>query len=513
MKNEEKLNSQELVVYDEKELDIIESHIEKHFGKYKNVFHEILSPDIHVDIAMIEPSKKRNYYTLVTMGMGARKMNIPPQLEEDKLDRAEMLINLPPDWDLKNDDDEKNYWPLRWLKIMARLPIEHDTWLGWGHTVPNGEPFAENTELCGMLVIVPYPYGEKAASCKLPNKDEVNFYQLIPLYEDEMNYKVANGMEALLPLLFLSFGEDWDGVVDINRKSVIETALNEHRADLGEIAEAMDYHYIYESLGRFLNSSHRYAEGVDLLTEAIENNPDNVSLYAMRGELYMGMNKNREALDDFLHAITDVEALDEYWYMEAIYDHIAHLYEMFFNDGESALKYYNLALECDEKDAYALGCIGDLHYYYLNQYQKAVEYYNAAIEVESEEAAHYLKRADAYKALNMKEECLKDYNAALQIFVEQLADNPNDPCLNNHAGECLLGLGIYEDALRFLDKATANAGACKSCPPKVCHEAYFAKCRYHAEIGEQSKAKEYLQMAIKGSNAVRYNQFKIAPDK
>jgi hypothetical protein len=203
--------------YTEKELKIIDSHIESAFGKCKTVLHEIVSVDIHVDIYVIEPSKKRNYYTLVTVGMGARKMNVPPELKPDKIDRAELLITLPPDWDL-NNSDEIYYWPIRWLTMMARLPIEHETWLGWGHTVPNEEPFAENTELCGMLVTMPYYFGEKSASCKLPNKDIVLFYQLVPLYENEMQYKIENGTEALEK----SFPDDFDMVVDINRKNLFE---------------------------------------------------------------------------------------------------------------------------------------------------------------------------------------------------------------------------------------------------------------------------------------------------
>ena len=497
-----------VAVYTEKEIKTIESHIEKFFGKYKNVLHEIVSPDIHVDICVIEPTKKRNYYTLVTMGMGAHKMNVPSELESDKIDRAELLITLPSDWDLQSSD-ETAYWVTRWLKVMARLPIEHDTWLGWGHTVPNGEPFAENTKLSGMLVTMPHFFGEKSTSCKLPDKDIVCFYQLIPLYEDEMQFKIDNGAGSLLELFRLAFGDDWNGVVEITRKSVIEMALCENRSALFTIMETTGYPYIYENIGRFLDSAHRYAEGVTLLTEAIEKNPDNLSLYAMRGELYMGINQPQKALDDFLHAITDVEALEDYWYIEIIYDHIGHLYEMFFADAQSALAYYNLALECDSEDAYALSCIGDLHYYYLNQYREAIDYYNAAIEFEPDEAKRYLKRAEAYKSLNMKEESENDYNIALEMYLEELGNNPNAACLNCHTGECLLGLGKYKEALVYLDKAITNACDCKTCPPKDCHEAYFALCRYHTEIGERSKAKENLEKAIVSSNAVRYNQFKI----
>jgi len=203
-------------LYSEKEVEAIESHISSHFGKFDNVLHEIVSPDIHVDICVINPTPEHNYYTLVTMGMGAHQMNVPKELRKMGLERAEVLICLPPDWDIQNDD-EKWYWPLRWLKVLARLPIGHDTWLGYGHTVPNGAAFAENTELSGVMLSVPYYFGQESSICTLPNGDKVNFYQIIALYEDEMNFKIANSAEALEDL----FPEDFDMVLDVARKSVV----------------------------------------------------------------------------------------------------------------------------------------------------------------------------------------------------------------------------------------------------------------------------------------------------
>ena len=134
-------------VYSEDEMSAIEQHIQKTFGAFENVFHELVSPDIHVDICVIPPSKERNYYTLVTMGMGAHRMNVPEELAEYKLERAELAIALPPDWKLDEESlkDERWYWPIRLLKMLARLPIANDTWLGFGHTIDNKEDFAKDT--------------------------------------------------------------------------------------------------------------------------------------------------------------------------------------------------------------------------------------------------------------------------------------------------------------------------------------------------------------------------------
>ena len=196
--DEEKFSQPE--VYTESEMDTIEEHIDKYFGKVENVFHELVSPDIHVDICIIPPAEERDYYTLVTMGMGARRMNVPDELAEYKLERAELAIALPANWKLDQESikDEKWYWPIRLLKSLARLPIANDTWLGYGHTMDNENDFAENTKLCAAILVAPQDVEDGGEVCTLPSGEDVNFYQVIPLYRDEMEYKIAHDADALL---------------------------------------------------------------------------------------------------------------------------------------------------------------------------------------------------------------------------------------------------------------------------------------------------------------------------
>ena len=187
-------------VYTEEEMEAVEGHIQQYFGKFENVFHELSSPDIHVDICVVPPSKERNYYTLVTMGMGAHRMNVPEELAEYKLERAELAIALPGNWKLKHEDlkNERWYWPIRLLKTLARLPIASDTWLGFGHTMDNEEDFAKDTKLCAAILTGPQDTEDGSEVCILPSGEEVNFYQVIPLYRDELEYKMEHGADALL---------------------------------------------------------------------------------------------------------------------------------------------------------------------------------------------------------------------------------------------------------------------------------------------------------------------------
>ena len=137
---------------------------------------------------------------MVTMGMGAHRMNVPEELAEYKLERAELAIALPADWKLDQESmkDERWYWPIRLLKVLARLPIVSDTWLGFGHTMDNEEDFAKGTKLCAAILTGPQDTEDGSEVCVLPGGEEVNFYQVIPLYRDELEYKMAHDADALL---------------------------------------------------------------------------------------------------------------------------------------------------------------------------------------------------------------------------------------------------------------------------------------------------------------------------
>lgn len=192
-------------------IEDISNHIEKYVGKIETVFHEIISDLVHIDIHWVKPTKERPFHTLITSGMSDKPMTTPEDVEDAEF--AELCICLPEEWKISEKDfeDEKNYWPIRWLKYMARFPHEYDTWLGWGHTLPNGdpaEPFAENTELNTMLLLPTIVFDEGFHELKLKEKS-INFYSLIPLYNEEVELKMRKGVEALFD------GFDKYGVTDI----------------------------------------------------------------------------------------------------------------------------------------------------------------------------------------------------------------------------------------------------------------------------------------------------------
>ncbi|MCM1106671.1 MAG: suppressor of fused domain protein [Blautia sp.] len=205
-------------LYTEEELDQYEAYITEQFGEFTSVMHEIVSPDIHLDIIMVPPTLRNNYYALITMGMGAYKMKVPGELSQYQPERAELVLYLPPTWDLHSEKEE-DYWPIRQLKIAARLPISCDTWLGYGHTISSDEentPYASNTDFCSMMLVNARNKNGSGLELTLGDKGRIQFYQLLPLYREELEYKQRTDADALLDRLR---GDGALPVVQIGRKN------------------------------------------------------------------------------------------------------------------------------------------------------------------------------------------------------------------------------------------------------------------------------------------------------
>jgi len=200
----------ELASGDEATIAAISEHIERHLGPVSGVYHELISDKVHLDVYVVSPSADFPFYTLVTSGMSDRPMTVPPDAPADEAPPyAELCILLPSTWNIPADpadvatafEDENVYWPIRWLKMLARLPHEYDTWLGFGHTIPNGEdaePFADDTELGCMLLLTALSLPEEFQTLVVSPEKTVQFYTLYPIYREEMDLKMAQGVDALL---------------------------------------------------------------------------------------------------------------------------------------------------------------------------------------------------------------------------------------------------------------------------------------------------------------------------
>jgi hypothetical protein len=204
-------------------LNQITRHIDRAIGPCPMVFHEIISADIHLDLHIVPPQRGpatadhpfgRDFYTIVTSGMSSLAMPATPALgglrqQAPEYPRyAELMITLPATWPGLRPDgtfvqdhmsEEANWWPIRWLKMLARMPHEFDTCVGNGYTIPNSpsdQSFASNTGFASILLL---PSVLHPAARHLVAHDDVTieFMALWPLYPEEMELKANHGLEAL----------------------------------------------------------------------------------------------------------------------------------------------------------------------------------------------------------------------------------------------------------------------------------------------------------------------------
>ncbi len=182
-------------------IEEISDHIEKYIGQIDMVFHELISDTVHIDVHHVKPTPERPYHTLVTSGMSDLAMNVPNEIDATKY--MELMVTLPRDWKIDEDSfkNENWYWPIRQLKYLARFPHKYDSWLGWGHTIPNGEPaesFAESTELSGIIILPSINISNDFFELKINDDKIIQFYSIVPMYNEEMNLKLAKGTDFIL---------------------------------------------------------------------------------------------------------------------------------------------------------------------------------------------------------------------------------------------------------------------------------------------------------------------------
>ncbi|MGA2496190.1 MAG: suppressor of fused domain protein [Tepidisphaeraceae bacterium] len=202
----------------------IAAHIEQHIGAPEFVHHELVSDLVHLDIHIIPPAPRRKFYALVTSGMSDLAMDVPEGIAAPRF--AELMLCLPPEWPLPLDTpdwaglDERVVWPVRLLRALARLPHEHGTWLGFGHTIPNGDPprpYAPNTRLCGAMLGYPVAPKPPFRQLKIDQQTTIAFFSVIPLFQQEIEHKLRHGAAALAERLGRKgIGE----VLDISRRNV-----------------------------------------------------------------------------------------------------------------------------------------------------------------------------------------------------------------------------------------------------------------------------------------------------
>lgn len=194
----------------------LRAHVERHLGKVHEVFADEQQGETRIEVQHVRPELARPYHTLVTSGMSARPMRVPANVDAPRY--LELMITLPEQWKV-GDRADRWHWPIRQLQTLAHLPHASGSWLGWGHTVPNGDPpqpLAGSTQLCGAIIapslLVPRQFYELTVGAR-----HIAVFSVIPIYREELELKARDGMQALLAQMI---EHDVNDLIEPRRRNV-----------------------------------------------------------------------------------------------------------------------------------------------------------------------------------------------------------------------------------------------------------------------------------------------------
>jgi hypothetical protein len=173
---------------------IRESAYDATFGPCESVSHELVPLVPHIDVYIYPPceAKDRDFYTLITGGMS----DVPMTLERhiDAPARAELVFYC-------TEPKDEYFHLLRWL---ARFPHDYKTWLGVGHTLPNGdppEPLPPSKVLDTILFLPTLLSTDKEMADQLHlDGTPIELLWVVPLSTAECELKLNRGTDAILDL-------------------------------------------------------------------------------------------------------------------------------------------------------------------------------------------------------------------------------------------------------------------------------------------------------------------------
>ena len=177
--------------------DEIVAHFAEDFGPVRpQSLIEIVPTEPQIAVHVVASGEGRDHTTMFTTGMSTHAMPVPTGGDLD-YQFAELYIQLPGKWPLGMEDlaDPNHGWPIHWLRSTAAYPYRERTWLGGPVTiVANGdppEPLAPNLSFTSLLLFADTSVTTRSGRL-------VQLYRLVPLYTEERQLELDNGIKALM---------------------------------------------------------------------------------------------------------------------------------------------------------------------------------------------------------------------------------------------------------------------------------------------------------------------------
>ena len=163
----------------------------KRFGEGRVL--DIPVKDGEIPLLVIDLELKSPVTVLVTNGLSDYRM--PVHEKEEGREYNELYFCLPSYWEWEDRTNPRMNWVFEWIQRLAKYVIKNETWFGHGHTMPCGtemQSLSESMKQNHFFLSNPM-HLENEMEPIISNGKRIFFLAIIPIFEDEMDYKQGRG--------------------------------------------------------------------------------------------------------------------------------------------------------------------------------------------------------------------------------------------------------------------------------------------------------------------------------
>lgn len=183
----------------------------------------------------------------------------------------------------------------------------------------------------------------------------------------------------------------------------------------------LNHYYIAE----YYNNLNNYSLAINFYSRAIELNNLDPRYFFGRGNALLESEFKSEAISDYIKSSELYETDED---KASTYNNIGVTYLRYFDDVETALKYYKLALNLYEDELYAQN-IGGVYYSNKDDYDSAIYFLNLSIDINSKDPSNYSYLSSSYYERAKITENQDDYNQSLDVLNKGLEIDPENNML------------------------------------------------------------------------------------
>lgn len=146
-----------------------------------------------IPLLLIKAEIKSPVTILMTNGLSDFKMIVPEKMQGFEFN--EIYFCLPSYWNLYDAAYQRMNWVFHWIQRLSKYVQEKQTWFGNGHTMPCGKemaPLSETMKENHLFISDPMLLENELYPLEI-NEKTVRFLSIIPIFEDEMDYKQGKG--------------------------------------------------------------------------------------------------------------------------------------------------------------------------------------------------------------------------------------------------------------------------------------------------------------------------------